>query len=54
MPESLTRRDYAAQITRGRPASRRNAVRLQIGMVSGFALERRPASTGAASGIPSE
>jgi hypothetical protein len=36
MPESLTRRDYAAQITRGRPASNRNGVRLRLGTPSGF------------------
>ena len=40
MPESLTRRIYAAKITCGCPASRRNRVRLQIGMVSGFDRNR--------------
>ena len=38
MPESLTRRDTLPKLPVG--------VRLQIGMVSGFASERRPASTG--------
>jgi len=40
MPESLTRRIYAAKFTCGCPASRRNRVRLQIGMVSGFDRNR--------------
>jgi hypothetical protein len=39
MPESLTRRDTLPKITGGRPASRRNGVRLQIGMASGFASD---------------
>jgi hypothetical protein len=40
MPESLTRKDCAAKITCKCPASRRNRVRLQIGMVSGFDWNR--------------
>src|SRR5262249_8084501 len=48
MPESLTRKDYAAHISRGVsgftsercPASRRNDVRLHFGMLSGFARNR--------------
>src|SRR5262245_8828268 len=40
MPESLTRRDYAAHITCGCPASPRNGVRLHFGMLSGFARNR--------------
>jgi len=40
MPESLTRRNYAAHITCGCPASIRNGVRLHVGIVYGFARNR--------------
>ena len=62
MPESLTRRENAAHIRCGCPASCRNDVRLHVGMVSGFTSERCPPSCrngvrlhiGIVSGIVSE
>jgi hypothetical protein len=44
MPESLTRRANAAEVSGECPASIRNGVRLHFGMMSGFASERCPAS----------
>ena len=40
MPESLTRRANAADVSGGCPASFRNGVRLRVGTVSGFARNR--------------
>src|SRR6516225_2851213 len=40
MPESLTRRANAADVSGGCPASFRNDVRLRVGTVSGFARNR--------------
>src|SRR6516225_8378846 len=40
MPESLTRRANAADVSGGCPASFRNHVRLRVGTVSGFARNR--------------
>ena len=44
MPQGLTRRNMLTRAGK-RPVNDRNAVRLQIGMMSGFTPEPRPASS---------